>query len=264
HSTIQGLVAELIIDPERKAKIAHYLEELFWDEEIVTTGKIRVWNEKKKEYVPLYNTGSPLINRVASQVIGRIIGQDLNSNPQDRLKEPVSSHTRALAVIKKIKDEVDPAELERSETSDDPLLKGFKLDELTYNEEDDAYYLPVYQEIDGKRVKALQYRFYLEGDEKTADMTFPLGDGVDVYVDAKGIGFKQSQTVDAGYVKEMCKLLWRSGGENIILKESRNFREFVLGVVRGHCANKKGISALNIGSSGGRFSNEVSEIMDSG
>ncbi|NQT23321.1 MAG: methyltransferase domain-containing protein, partial [Candidatus Omnitrophica bacterium] len=218
----------------------------------------RFWNKESYEAsengIVLSNgetikvAGKAFRNRVASAVISSIIGDALYRNG-------ISPYT----LISKIRRFLSHAEIDITKEQD-PLFAECEFDEITYDEKENAYYLPRYR----NGVKDLQYKFYLERKEKKPDMTIPLGNGRDVYVDVEGIGFKQSQTVDAGYVKEMCKLLWRSGGENIILKESRNFREFVLGVVRGHCANKKGISALNIGSSGGRFSNEVSEIMDSG
>jgi len=116
------------------------------------------------------------MNRVAFRSIASLIGQYLYLG--------ISQHT----LIADIKAHVDAAELNASKQHD-TLLKSFALDEIIFNEEKKAFYLPIYR----NGMMAFQYKFYLDGNQKTADMTIPLGktklipDGVNLYVDVAGL-----------------------------------------------------------------------------
>ncbi|MFH1411951.1 MAG: hypothetical protein ABIG55_04820, partial [Candidatus Omnitrophota bacterium] len=110
--------------------------------------------------------GRAFRNRVAFRDISTLIGL--------YLRWGISEHT----LIPDIKQHIDAAELAISKTHYDPLLAGFEIDEMFYDEDENAYYLPVYR--DG--VKRYLYKYYLEPGTDPASMTIPLGDGTDVYV----------------------------------------------------------------------------------
>ncbi len=128
----------------------------------------RFWDEKTVRNIEsgeIY--GKSFRNRVASAVISSIIGDGLYRNG-------VSPYT----LISKIRRFLSQAEIDITKERD-PMLAGFELDELAYNEDKNEYYLPLYR----NGVKTFYYRFYRDGNKKTADFTIPLGDGKNVYVD---------------------------------------------------------------------------------
>lgn len=60
----------------------------------------------------------------------------------------------------------------------DPILKGVAIDELTYNDKENAFFLPLYH----NNKKAFICKYYISGNPKDADIVMPLGDGTDVYI----------------------------------------------------------------------------------
>jgi len=127
----------------------------------------RFWDEETVRSIRDGETyGKSFRNRVAFRDISKLIGRYLHLG--------ISSHT----LIPEIKKHVDAAELAISKTYHDVLLAGYELDELTYNKEENAYYLPIYR----GGVKKFYYKYYLDGDEKSVDITIRLKDGKKVYV----------------------------------------------------------------------------------
>lgn len=129
----------------------------------------RRWDQETVRSVKAGETiGYAFRNRVAFREISMLIGQFLH------LK--ISPHT----LKEEIKRHIDPAELAVSRTHHDPLLAGSDIDELTYNVFEEAYYLPLYR--DGE--KELYYRYHINKDPtKTPDITIPIGEGREVYID---------------------------------------------------------------------------------
>lgn len=89
------------------------------------------------------------------------------------LHRGISEHT----LIPEIKHNIKPALLASNERKDQ-LLKGFRIDELRYDKDAKAFFLPLYR--NGK--KRFEYKYFIEGDPKDADMTIPIDGGVTLYV----------------------------------------------------------------------------------
>ncbi|MCM8761399.1 MAG: hypothetical protein NC933_04630, partial [Candidatus Omnitrophica bacterium] len=89
------------------------------------------------------------------------------------LQYSISQYT----LIPEIKRHISLVDIKRA-NKNDPLLAGLAINELFYNKEEKAYYLPLYR----NGVKAYYYKYYLEDKNTDADMTIPLGDGTNVYV----------------------------------------------------------------------------------
>ncbi len=129
-------------------------------------------------------------NSVVFREISTVIGRDLFDPPDAYLQEEINGIARAKAVTKEIKQHADAAELAMSKTRRDVLLAGYELDELTYNGDEDAYYLPIYR----AGVKTFYYRYHVDRGGKDADMVIPLGEGRSVYAELKiieGNGLKR-------------------------------------------------------------------------
>jgi hypothetical protein len=136
-------------------------EKLFWNREFVNVIK-----QGEKTGVQVVD-GRHFVNSTALAVISKIIGDDLY-NPIE-LKEPVSPGARARALSNLIRENIHPFELAMSKTHHDPILKGFELDKLRYNESNKSYELPIYR--DGVE------KFYLKFsiDEKPESTGAPKG-----------------------------------------------------------------------------------------
>ena len=108
----------------------------------------RFWEE---ETVRSVRAGEPpgkaFINRAVFRDISHVIAKYFG----------VSHHT----LIPKIKEHIDAAELKLLKTHPhlDPLLAGAEIDELTYSEKENAYYLPIYRGRGEAKVKAFNYKF---------------------------------------------------------------------------------------------------------
>ena len=135
----------------------------------------RFWDEETVRSIRAGETyGKSFRNRVAFRDISTLIGQYLHLG--------ISPHT----LIPEIKKHIDAAEFKLLKTHPhlDPILAGCELDELTYNKEGNAYYLPIYR----KGIKKFNYKFYIaEKPEDPDDWTIPLGDGNKVYVRLEGV-----------------------------------------------------------------------------
>ncbi|NQT07316.1 MAG: ATP-binding protein, partial [Candidatus Omnitrophica bacterium] len=123
----------------------------------------------KKKLIHRYNTYKPFINRTAFMYICEKLDKYLTLGISEHttrkdLRDDVKLASRAIEEIRKT---VPQGELEQSKTRLDPMLYGFELDELYYR--DNAFYLPIYRDDEqGNRIKTYEYKFYKDGDGKTA------------------------------------------------------------------------------------------------
>lgn len=182
----KNIPPEFHISENEYISIENTDEKRRWEEETVRAAK-----DNKAIRKRLRKTGKPpkkplvgvpaRANRTAFYYISMLIGQDLHGLASEHLKDPIPG-ARAKAMINEIKRHVKSAELAISKTHLDVLLAGFELDELLYNESENAYHLPIYR--DG--VKKFEYKFYkAEKPENPDDWVIPLGDGTNVYVSSK-------------------------------------------------------------------------------
>jgi len=140
--------------------------------EVVTDdGEQRFWKAETLRSVRAGETlGRSFRNRVSFMYISGLIGQYLHLG--------ISPHT----VIPEIKRLVDPAELAASRM-DDPLLSGFEIEELSYNEEENAFYLPIYRE----GIKSFYYKYYVDGSKGDPDMTILVAENKHVYIEIEPV-----------------------------------------------------------------------------
>ena len=91
------------------------------------------------------------------QEISKLIEQDLSVDSDKLLQEDLDNKARSGAMIKKIREHIDPIKLELSKTRGDldPVLFGFELNELNYDGKKNVYELPIYR--DG--IKTFTYKF---------------------------------------------------------------------------------------------------------
>jgi len=200
----------------------------FWDDEAT------IRSIKSGEFY-----GKAFRNRVAPAVISSIIGDALYRNG-------VSPHT----LISKIRRFLSQAEIDITKEQD-PMLAGFELDELTYNEDKNEYYLPIYREIDGKRVKTLQYKFHTDESEKSAlTRGISLGDGTYVYVDVEGVDEKTKLVAKLEqYIREHASKI-RSSVDDVMetesIAEKSNDPEAVLALLQKYGDSSKTLLGLAI------------------
>ena len=128
------------------------------------THKVVVDTEAERE-------GRNFKNLATFQYVSSFIGQYLHLE--------ISQHS----LIPDIREHLSPEELDAGRFSNDPILAGVDIEGIRYSPEEKVYRLPVYRE--GKL--AFYYKYCLDGNEETADITIPLwnrADGiVNVFVD---------------------------------------------------------------------------------
>ncbi|MBN1353635.1 MAG: hypothetical protein JW994_03070 [Candidatus Omnitrophica bacterium] len=124
---------------------------------------------------------SPTFQSIAAfYELGMLIGQDLYENPQEYVKGPVDSVTRASAMSNFIREHIQSPIVDRVRIGDETLVAEFIPDELSYNAEENVYYMPV--QIKG--VISFHAKFYIEREHGGEPFrTIPLpGREEDVYV----------------------------------------------------------------------------------
>jgi len=125
------------------------------------------------------DTGKAFMNRTASAYVLRILAKYLSLGISDHTAKEITQ-----AAIDEILKKAGKPEINLSKTRGDldPFLYGFELDELEYRESENAYYLPIYR--DNGKTLFQHYKFYVDGNDKDADMRISLPGGKFVYVDA--------------------------------------------------------------------------------
>jgi len=131
----------------------------------------RVWQHQAKQTTlstsnpsDFYNLDMSFIHRVVFQNISKLIEQDLSIDSDKLLQEYPDNKARSSAMIKKIRGNIDPIELELSKTRGDldSILFGFELNELSYDGKKNIYELPIYR----NGIKTFVYKFSVD---KTLD-----------------------------------------------------------------------------------------------
>jgi len=146
------------------------------------------WNKETRRIVLAEETyGKSFRNRTAFMYICEKLDKYLTLGITEHttrkdIRDDIELARRAIDEIRKT---VPQGELEQSRDRGglDPILCGFELDELYYR--GNAFYLPIYRDNEqGNRVKTYEYKFYKDGDEKTATWVIWGDDGEPViYVD---------------------------------------------------------------------------------
>ncbi len=145
---------------------------------------------EKDEYIAVEaKHDASMMARAAFRDISIMIGRYLRIGVSEHtLKKHIKNHAANLRkFIAVMKDNIPAPEQNWSRASD-PILKGFAIDELSYDEKTNAFLLPLYRNGE----KAFVYKYYIDGNTKAADMVIPLGDGTDVFVKTETVARKEA------------------------------------------------------------------------
>jgi len=126
---------------------------------------------KPNEFITIATEqGNTLLEKAAFRDISILIGKYLRIG--------ISEHTTK----RQIKMHLERLREVVAKTAPANILEGLDVDGLTYDRNEDAFYLPARRGEAGY----LRYKYYVKGDPESADLIIPLGDGTSVMVNIEG------------------------------------------------------------------------------